>query len=139
MRRASRRANDRPPLAVLFADVNDFKTINDTYGHLVGDSVLQSLAKTLTSVSRNTDAVARFGGDEFVMLLPEAGEEGAALVTQRLREILSDEPPGPVPFTVSIGTAVCDVAEPPTFEELLAAADSAMYRDKARTKESLPR
>ena len=131
--RGARRA-ERVPLAVLFADVDNFKQINDSHGHMVGDNVLRSVAQTLTAVSRDSDVVARFGGDEFVMLLPEAGEEGASLVASRVREILSDQPPGPVPFSVSIGTAVYDVERPPSFEELLAAADSSMYQDKNRAK-----
>jgi len=133
--RGARRA-ERVPLAVLFADVDNFKQINDSHGHMVGDNVLRSVAQTLTAVSRDSDVVARFGGDEFVMLLPEAGEDGAALVASRVREILSDQPPGPVPFSVSIGTAVYDVERPPSFEELLAAADSAMYQDKNRAKDN---
>ena len=133
--RGARRA-ERVPLAVLFADVDNFKQINDSHGHMVGDNVLRSVAQTLTAVSRDSDVVARFGGDEFVMLLPEAGEDGAALVASRVREILSDQPPGPVPFSVSIGTAVYDAERPPSFEELLAAADSAMYQDKNRARDN---
>lgn len=130
---ASRRGGDaeKQPLAVLFADVDNFKSINDTHGHLVGDGVLRSVALTLTAVSRATDVVARFGGDEFVMLLPEAGERGAERVADRVREMLDTEPPGPVPFSLSIGTAVLD-GKMVTLDQLLDRADKAMYEDKLR-------
>ncbi|HEU5318069.1 MAG TPA: GGDEF domain-containing protein, partial [Chloroflexota bacterium] len=131
---ASRRGGDaeKQPLAVLFADIDDFKTINDRHGHMVGDGVLRSVALTLTAVSRSSDVVARFGGDEFVMLLPEAGEMGAQRVAARVREMLTKDPPGPVPFSVSIGTAVLEAGKTATLEQLLERADKAMYEDKAR-------
>ena len=130
---AARRGGDseKQPLAVLFADIDDFKTINDTHGHMVGDDVLRSVALTLTAVSRASDVVARFGGDEFVMLLPEAGRQGAERVADRVRELLGRDGSGPVPFTVSIGTAVLD-GKTVTLEQLLERADKAMYEDKAR-------
>jgi diguanylate cyclase (GGDEF)-like protein len=120
------------PLGVVFADVDRFKTINDSHGHHVGDQVLRSVASTLTRVGRETDLVARYGGDEFVMLLPDAGEEGTEVVAGRIRETLSHRPPGPVPFTLSLGTAVVDPSRPPPLETVLAQADRAMYRDKER-------
>jgi diguanylate cyclase (GGDEF)-like protein len=130
---AARRGGDgeKQPLAVLFADIDNFKQINDTHGHMVGDDVLRSVALTLTAVSRASDVVARFGGDEFVMLLPEAGRQGAERVAERVRELLHKESPGPVPFSVSIGTAVMD-GKANTLEQLLERADKAMYEDKAR-------
>ena len=130
---AARRGGDteKQPLAVLFADIDNFKQINVTHGHMVGDDVLRSVALTLTAVSRATDVVARFGGDEFVMLLPEAGKGGAERVAARVRELLEKSAPGPVPFSVSIGTAVLD-GKAVTLEQLLERADKAMYEDKAR-------
>jgi diguanylate cyclase (GGDEF)-like protein len=125
---------DVPPLAALFIDVDKFKTINDTYGHQTGDDVLCAVAHTLTTCSRNTDHVARFGGDEFVVLLPESGLRGANHVADRIRIYLSETPPGPVPFSISIGAAVVDPMEPPPLEELMAKADAEMYRDKERRR-----
>ena len=124
------------PLGLLFCDVNVFKSINDTYGHHVGDEVLRSVAQTLISASRVTDFVARFGGDEFVVILPDSGEAGVQTVSRRVKEILRDNPPGPVPFTVSIGSAVVDPLRPQRFEDLMNAADEAMYEDKQRAREA---
>ncbi|HEU5316658.1 MAG TPA: GGDEF domain-containing protein, partial [Chloroflexota bacterium] len=118
------------PLAVVFCDVNRFKQINDTYGHQVGDEVLRAIADVLTAASRATDLVARYGGDEFVMLLPDAGVHGAELVIHRIRERIAERPPGPVPFTVSLGYAIVDPEEPQGLDQLLSRADEAMYRDK---------
>lgn len=123
-------------LAVLFADVDRFKTINDRYGHRIGDAVLRAAARTLMAESRTSDVVARYGGDEFVVLLSDAGEGGAEAVAERIRQALTDRPPGPVPFSLSVGTAVADPADPPALDALLAEADSEMYREKARKKES---
>jgi diguanylate cyclase (GGDEF)-like protein len=118
------------PLAVIFADVNRFKAVNDTYGHHVGDEVLKAIARTLTGASRTTDLVARYGGDEFVVLLPEAGTSGVEVVVNRIRSRLAEQPPGPVPFGVSLGHAVVDSMEPQPLDVLLAEADAAMFRDK---------
>ncbi len=123
-----------PPLALLFIDVDKFKTINDTYGHQTGDDVLVAVAHTLTTCARHTDHVARFGGDEFVVILPESGASGAEQVADRIRRTLAEDPPGPVPFSISIGAAVVDALEPPTLEELMAAADAEMYKDKERRR-----
>jgi diguanylate cyclase (GGDEF)-like protein len=122
------------PLAVVFCDVNKFKTINDTYGHHVGDEVLRSIAAVLTDASRATDLVARYGGDEFVILLPDAGVAGADQVITRVKERLEADPPGPVPFTVSLGYAIVDPLQPQALESLLMKADIAMYRDKAASR-----
>jgi diguanylate cyclase (GGDEF)-like protein len=118
------------PMAVVFCDVNGFKEINDTYGHAAGDLVLKRVADVLRSVGRLTDLVARFGGDEFVMLLPDAGAHGAEIVIRRIRELLQ-QATDPVSVTVSIGYALVDQEHPQSFEALLIEADLAMYRDKA--------
>lgn len=123
-----------PPLAVLFCDVDKFKTVNDTYGHQTGDEVLMAVARAMVKCGRATDHVARYGGDEFVMILPEGGDSGAALVANRIRDLFRDNPPGPVPFSVSIGTAVVDVVQPPTLDDLMAIADKEMYKDKQRQR-----
>lgn len=131
-RRASRQRGgaEVQPLALVFCDVNAFKNINDTYGHAVGDEVLKTVAEVLTSASRLIDVVARFGGDEFVMLLPDSGDQGAVQVIGRVRQRLAEHP-GPVPFSLSLGYALVDRQYPQALDELIAEADQAMYRDKA--------
>ncbi|MBI3974508.1 MAG: GGDEF domain-containing protein [Chloroflexi bacterium] len=119
-------------LAVLFADVDRFKSINDTYGHHVGDQVLCAVGRLLTQSIRASDLAARYAGDEFVALLPDAGPEGVERVVARLRRLIEHEHPGPVPFTLSIGVAIVDPHQPTSLEDLLQAADRAMYQDKAR-------
>jgi diguanylate cyclase (GGDEF)-like protein len=121
-------------LAVLFCDVDKFKTVNDTYGHQIGDEVLCAVARAMVKLGRATDHVARYGGDEFVMLLPEGGESGAQRLAQRLRDYFADEPPGPVPFSISIGAAVVDPVKPPTLDELMASADKEMYKEKRKER-----
>lgn len=124
-------------LAVLFVDVNKFKTVNDTYGHLVGDQVLCAVARTLQHTVRASDVVARYGGDEFVVLMPESSKAGAEHVAHRMR-LLFQEMTGPhaqpVPYTVSVGLAVSDAFHPPALDELLAIADKAMYKDKQKQR-----
>ena len=142
--RAAGEGNQRPvdtgsqdfvlPVAVLFIDVNKFKTINDTHGHKTGDDVLCAVARTLVAHGRATDHVARYGGDEFVVILPDGGEAGAKIVCDRVRHMLAEEPPGPVPFSISIGTAVVDPLEPPTLDALMKRADASMYADKAKQR-----
>jgi len=142
--RAARRSADHgdaaqeeeltPPLAVLFCDVDKFKTVNDTYGHHIGDEVLIAVARAMVTVGRATDHTARFGGDEFVMLLPEGGAYGADLVTSRLRDTFANHPPGPVPFSISIGSAVVDPVNPPSLDDLMRTADEEMYKDKQRQR-----
>jgi diguanylate cyclase (GGDEF)-like protein len=131
----SRAARARQPLAVALVDIDHFKTVNDTYGHLVGDKVLKAVAEALTSQSRDYDRVGRFGGEEFVLLLAQTTQADACKIAERLRghvEALTvpvdDRPDAPVvQVTISIG--VTDVAKGEKHEltDLLAAADSALY------------
>ena len=129
-----RAPEDNGALAVLFCDVNKFKSVNDTYGHQIGDEVLIAVAKGMVKHGRATDHVARYGGDEFVMLLPEGGEAGALRLGQRLKDYFEHEPPGPVPFNISIGAAVVDPLSPPTLDDLMATADKEMYKDKRKER-----
>jgi diguanylate cyclase (GGDEF)-like protein len=108
--------------------------VNDTYGHQIGDEVLIAVAKGMVKMGRATDHVARYGGDEFVMLLPEGGKAGADRLGMRLKEFFEYEPPGPVPFNVSIGAAVVNPLEPPTLDDLMATADKEMYKDKRKER-----
>ena len=88
----------------------------------------------MVKLGRATDHVARYGGDEFVMLLPEGGQPGAERLGQRLKDYFEFEPPGPVPFNISIGAAVVDPLNPPTLDDLMASADKEMYKDKRKER-----
>jgi diguanylate cyclase (GGDEF)-like protein len=124
---------DRTRLALLFLDLDGFKSVNDTHGHAVGDEVLRTTAEVIMQSVRPTDVVARLGGDEFVVVLEDvaAGEAGA--VAQRIHDLVSPPDPGPrsVPaVAASIGVAEVDGTEAPDPAELLTRADRAMYRSK---------
>lgn len=129
------------PLSLLFIDLDGFKQINDVYGHLLGSRALIEAAQIIRSCARETDIVARFGGDEFAILLPETGLEGAQSVARRLRDrfdrhlFLVENGPGHR-ISASIGLATLpDVAD--TAEDLLHAADAAMYRVKVTGKNGI--
>ncbi|MFC4561280.1 GGDEF domain-containing protein [Nocardiopsis mangrovi] len=131
------------PVAVLIIDIDHFKSVNDTYGHLFGDHVLVGVATTLTHQLRPTDAVGRFGGEEFVVLLPGADTAEACRAAERLRVrvghmVLKADDAG-VSITVSIGVAVLGV-HGNDIVGLLAAADLALYRAKGagRNRVCLP-
>jgi diguanylate cyclase (GGDEF)-like protein len=124
------RRNGRP-LSVLMIDADHFKRINDIHGHPVGDQVLRSLADMLRARLRAGDVVARFGGEEFAVLLPDANAANARLVAQSLVQgIAGHSDPVWGVVTVSIGVASCD-GGPITAEEMLRQADEALYRAKA--------
>ncbi|GAH14253.1 unnamed protein product, partial [marine sediment metagenome] len=72
--------------SIIIFDIDDFKKYNDTYGHLVGDQLLQELARLMIKKCRSTDIIARYGGEEFVIILPETEYDGAVLVAERLRK-----------------------------------------------------
>ncbi|MGE5361038.1 MAG: diguanylate cyclase [Bacteroidales bacterium] len=142
LRRETKRAvrNGRP-LSLLFIDLDGFKSINDCHGHLAGSRALVETASLLRDSGRETDIVARFGGDEFAIVLPETNSAGALLVARRVRDrvaehrFLASEGLS-VRLTASIGAATLpDVASTP--DELMAAADKAMYRVKDRGKDGI--
>lgn len=118
-------------LAVLFADLDHFKAVNDTRGHQAGDEVLAGAGALLARSVRAVDRVGRWGGEEFVVLLPGAGRAAAAEVAERVRADLAQHAfPGGLGMTASLGVAVYP-ADGRTGEGLLAAADTAMYAAKA--------
>lgn len=126
--------------AVLVVDMDDLKTLNDRHGHQAGSLAIQTVANSLRRVVRGSDCVARFGGDEFVVVLKHADRAGAQIVINRLRQILAvqDLPGAPgVVLTVSVGVAVAG-EDGTTSEELLAAADAAMYAEKRTHKSPAP-
>ena len=118
------------PFAVLLLDLDGLKTVNDRYGHLVGSRALCRLANVLRVHCRAMDTAARYGGDEFALVLPEAGSEAARCVARRVCERLATD--GEMPLvSVSAGAAVFPQGGD-TIEKLLGAADRALYRMKGR-------
>lgn len=124
----------RSPLSILVLDVDHFKEFNDLHGHLDGDKVLIGLARIMQRCARQGDRPCRYGGEEFILVLPGAALKEACAVAERIRLMFSREPfaydnDGPVYATVSIGVACLEKGESP--EELIRRADEAMYQAKA--------
>jgi len=111
------------------------KKINDTRGHLVGSRALCRLADILRLHSREIDVAARYGGDEFVLILPETNTQSALLVAQRVSDRLRNETEDP-PLSVSTGVALYPF-DGQNLDELLVAADRSLYRDKSSAKSKL--
>jgi diguanylate cyclase (GGDEF)-like protein len=112
--------------------LDSFKRVNDSYGHLVGDDVLRSAAEKMSGAVREYDHVGRFGGEEFLVVLPNCNAEMAWEVAERVRQRIGDEPiviaPVQVNVTASIGVAQWRVGQ--GFRDLIHRADQAMYRAK---------
>jgi diguanylate cyclase (GGDEF)-like protein len=133
------------PFGVLMVDIDHFKLVNDTHGHQAGDAVLIELARRLTDATREVDVVTRYGGEEFALILPKTGVDGALRLAEKVRQVMVAEPflagDAVVPVSVSIGAA----AYPDhglSVAEIVAAADAALYRAKAagrnRVEEARP-
>ncbi len=121
---------------VMILDLDGLKAINDKYGHQAGSAAIQAVANVLRGVTRGTDTIARYGGDEFVVILKEADRVGAQIVANRVRAMLAAETlpqAEEVPLTVSIGVAVSQ-EDGDTPDELLSVADQAMYAEKRTHK-----
>jgi diguanylate cyclase (GGDEF)-like protein len=135
----ARAVRTRTPLAVALLDIDRFKVINDTYGHMAGDQVLKELARSLDGVLREYDRSGRFGGEEFSLLLPQTRAVDAFRIADRVRASiagLSIIVPGAtggerVHVTVSIGVAALDAGSKREYAELMATADAALYRAKS--------
>lgn len=122
------------PVTLAYIDVDNFKSVNDLLGHEAGDRLLRGTADVLRQCTRKADVSARFGGDEFVVLLPETGPGGAEALLERLRSGLSEAfAPTPCSVTVSIG-AVSFTQSLPDIDEVIRQADAAMYEAKAAGK-----
>ena len=133
-RELSRSARYARPLSVLMIDLDHFKTVNDTYGHLGGDSVLRELAERIRPEVRREDLFARYGGEEFAMALVESPPETARQVAERVREVVRATPfhfDGQViPLTVSVGVATTLGDDVQTASSIFRMADERLYEAK---------
>jgi diguanylate cyclase (GGDEF)-like protein len=129
------------PWVIVFADVNELKKINDTYGHPEGDQVLREVARLLKSTFRESDVIARIGGDEFAVMAFAATEPVAKSFTRRLQtmvDTLNATPGRKYRLGISLGVAHYDPHNPRRVDEVLSQADAAMYEHKRKQKESPP-
>jgi two-component system, cell cycle response regulator len=138
MREVSRRQRTADPLGVIMADIDYFKKINDTHGHLVGDAVLREVTRRLAVGVRPYDAVGRYGGEEFLIVFPGCNAANLVVGAERLRHCIADQPietsVGQLPVTLSLGLASVEQGEKETLdcEAFLRNADEALYAAKAR-------
>ncbi len=123
-------------LSVIMADIDFFKKINDTYGHIAGDTVLRLTAQRMLSLMRSYDSTGRYGGEEFLVVLPGGDRQNAEALAERLRLSISgesmDTPEGTIPVTISLGIAVSCKGRRREANALVKAADEALYQAKER-------
>jgi len=133
-RELARAHREGGPVALVMADLDHFKHINDTYGHSAGDAVLSEVTRRMTAAVRPYDTLGRFGGEEFLLVLPGFSEIRAAVLAERIRSRVAgtplDIPGGPVQCTLSLGVAATGGPQYLGREELLRASDTALYRAK---------
>lgn len=134
----ARSRREQSPLALVLGDLDDFKRINDTCGHAVGDAVLRAAAAAIRGSVRATDAVARWGGEEFLAVLPNTGLEGAALVAEKIRAAVAaltvEGARGVGSLTITLGVSVCLDGD---LKEALRRADAAVYEGKGAGKDTV--
>ncbi len=127
------------PLVCMFLDIDHFKHINDTFGHLTGDKVLGEIARLIRQELRNGDIVARYGGEEFVVLMPQTTSSHAHDIAERIRAALASKPVQPlpgktIPVTLSIGISALPekhaASDATVAQEMLGGADAALYKAK---------
>jgi diguanylate cyclase (GGDEF)-like protein len=124
------------PFAVIMLDIDYFKAINDSYGHDTGDTVLKEVAQTLTAISREVDLVARIGGEEFALLLPDTNRLGAAVMAERVRKAIEglalSSGENLLTVTVSAGMAAIESEDIESLSDLMQIADRRLYLAKSR-------
>lgn len=134
-RERSRQQRDGGSFGIVLLDVDHFKTVNDTYGHLSGDTVLQEVVRRVSSTVRSYDTVGRYGGEEFLIVAPSSGAEGVLRLSERIRLAIEEKSistdAGEISVTVSLGLAVSSEGSPLDAKALLTTADEALYRAKA--------
>lgn len=123
--------NGRNHLSILMIDLDDFKRVNDVYGHTIGDLVLRETAQIFTSVKRERDIALRWGGEEFVIILPDTNAEGAAIVGERVRSAVERHVYTSIPTQVTVSIGVATVNTGTDIDHFVKLADAALYRAKA--------
>lgn len=125
-----------PPLTVALMDLDHFKAVNDTYGHQAGDAVLKTVAERIRLVIREYDSIGRYGGEEFMVLLPDTPVCAACSIAERIRRSIGEVPVSfegrDIPVTVSIGIAVVHQPYDGPISEIVAVADQGLYRAKSQ-------
>ena len=120
-------------MSLIMLDIDLFKNINDTYGHLAGDEVLRNTAKQLGTLLRETDILGRYGGEEFVLMLPETRLDGAKIMAERIRQQVAEAavPYNDTTLQVTISAGIAEYhASMARYEDLIKAADDALYHAK---------
>jgi len=126
---------DFKPLSIVMLDIDKFKNINDTYGHSIGDRVIIKLAKTLIRIKRESDITCRYGGEEFIMLLPNTSISGANAYSEKIRKKIEDltveiDDKITITFTISLGVSQIDFIKDKNIEAVINRADKALYKAK---------
>jgi diguanylate cyclase (GGDEF)-like protein len=129
---------DASPLSLLMIDIDHFKRINDSSGHAAGDEVLRKVSSTLRKTCRGTDIVGRYGGEEFLVLMPDTQTDGAVKLAEKLRSAVEKIVDTPTPVTISIGVATTSHSGQ-TLPEALSHADRALYAAKAAGRNCIRR
>jgi diguanylate cyclase (GGDEF)-like protein len=130
----------KTPISCLMIDIDNFKKINDEYGHQIGDSVLQEMANIVKTTFREIDIIARWGGEEFIVLMPHTKTEGAKMSASRLIQIIANHRFSKIPdrkITISIGVASAPSPSIDSEESLINASDIAMYEAKKKGRDRL--
>jgi len=125
-------------LSLLMLDIDQFKSINDRYGHAAGDEVIIRIAKVCTEQKRGSDIVGRLGGEEFVVLLPETNSADAHVFAERLRDVIAHEIiiVGAIEITATISIGISDASHGASTTEFIKQSDVAMYQAKSRSKKN---
>lgn len=131
---ASPKTDQQKPLSLIMIDIDFFKRVNDDYGHPAGDAVLQIVARRLSGALRESDEVGRFGGEEFLAVLPETDHEQAMAIAERIRRVIAREPVQSgevlIDVTASLGVATAETVKNVSISKLISAADASLYRAK---------
>ncbi|KLU04399.1 GGDEF domain protein [Rhodopirellula islandica] len=133
-RELSRSSRAKLEMAVIMLDIDHFKSVNDTHGHLVGDDVLRTFGQRIQALCRADDMLARYGGEEFCLLLAATGRKDAMEIAERCRATIADTPfatsIGPLPITASFGVSVFDPEQIQSVKDLIGSADQQLYEAK---------